>query len=187
MNATAPLRPSFPLALSALLMLGACAGGSGGASGGGEAPAPAGPPPAAVAPSGSAPASGAASHADVLAAVLGPDRAGEPSTLDGIYTDAQAERGRGVFLDVCAECHSTSDWTEDGFLERWNGESVWRFWHYIYEQMPNGEPPYTLERQEVTDAVAFILRLNGVPTGPAELGTEDEAIDVHWLVWPAGS
>ena len=32
-----------------------------------------------------------------------------------------------------------------------------------------------------------IFSLNGVPTGSSDLGTEDEDLDLHWLVWPGGS
>lgn len=109
---------------------------------------------------------------------------GEPTTMDGVYTAAQAARGRQVYETVCVDCHNTEDWVEDGFRERWNGESVWRFWHYIWEQMPNGEPPYSLPRDQVTDVVTYILQLNEVPAGTSELGSDDDSLDVHWLVFP---
>lgn len=160
-----------------------CGGGTAGDGATTPAPAPA-PPAAATVP---APPPSTGDLQAVAARVLGPDRAGEPTTLDGVYSEAQAQRGRAVFEAVCVECHTTDDWTEDNFLARWNGESLWRFWHYIYEQMPEGEPPYTLTRQQVSDATAYIFSLNGVPTGSSDLGTEDEDLDLHWLVWPGPS
>lgn len=159
--------------LGALMMmmaaaaLAACGGGSGAMTAGPEAPTPrtdeAPPPPPPVVDS---------------------ERAGEPTTMDGVYTAAQAARGRQVYETVCVDCHNTEDWVEDGFRERWNGESVWRFWHYIWEQMPNGEPPYSLPREQVTDVVTYILQLNEVPAGTTELGSDDDSLDVHWLVFP---
>ena len=109
----------------------------------------------------------------------------EPSTLDGVYTVAQAERGLRVFENICSDCHNTEDWQDNGFLARWEGESVFRFWYYIYEQMPEGEPPYSLPREQVTDVLTYILQLNGLPAGAAELGSDDDSIDDHWLHWGA--
>ncbi|MDH3223958.1 MAG: cytochrome c [Gemmatimonadota bacterium] len=110
-------------------------------------------------------------------------RAGEATTLDGIYTGAQARRGLGVYRQICSDCHDPADWQDEAFLARWNGESVYRFWYYIYEQMPEGEPPYTLSREQVTDVVTYILQLNALPEGPSELGPDEDSIDDHWLYW----
>jgi mono/diheme cytochrome c family protein len=107
----------------------------------------------------------------------------EPNTLAGIYTPAQARRGRQVYEEICSECHETEEWQDELFLARWNGESVFRFWYYIFEQMPNGAPPYSLPREQVSDVVTYILELNGVPPGPRELGSDDEAVSEHWLYW----
>ncbi len=112
-----------------------------------------------------------------------PAASAEPSTLDGIYTVAQAERGAEVFADVCAECHEPEEWQDELFLARWEGESVYRFWTYIYERMPNGAPPYSLPREQVSDVLTYILQLNGLPAGGMELGSDDDSIDDHWLRW----
>ena len=111
----------------------------------------------------------------------------EPSTLDGVYTEEQAERGLAVYENVCSRCHEAEEWQDDGFKARWDGESVYRFWYYIYERMPNGEPPYSLPREQVSDVVTYILQLNGLPPGDTELGSDDDSIDVHWLRWGSGS
>ncbi|NNM35263.1 MAG: cytochrome c [Gemmatimonadetes bacterium] len=111
------------------------------------------------------------------------DRAGEATTLDGVYTDAQARRGFNVYRQICSDCHEPADWQDDAFLARWNGESVYRFWYYIFEQMPEGEPPYTLSREQVTDVVTYIFQLNALPEGQAELGADEDSIDDHWLYW----
>jgi len=150
----------LPLALFA-----ACSGGSATAS----APTPE-PAPVATAP---APAAEAAPATET----------DEASTLDGVYTVAQAERGLEVYQSVCTECHDgVEDWTDEGFLGRWDGDSVYRFWHYIYERMPHGDP-YTLTREQVSDVLTYILQLNGLPAGAQELGTDDDSLDDYWLYW----
>ena len=147
------------------LLLAACQTGSQGIGGSSEAPAPLN-------------TAGAGGQATEI---------GEPSTLDGIYTPAQAQRGRQVFENICSTCHQTEDWQDAMFLARWEGESVFRFWWFIYERMPYGEPPYSLPREQVSDIVTYILQLNGLPPGDAELGSDDESIGVHWLHWGSQS
>jgi hypothetical protein len=158
----------LPMGLAALVAVTFAACSSAAPS---NSPAPQPAPPAADAAPAPEPAAAAAA-----------DRA-EPSTLDGIYTPAQAERGLAVFENVCSECHETVEWQDELFLARWEGESIFRFWHYIYERMPHGSTPYSLPRQSVTDVVTYILQINGVPAGDSELGTTDDDIDDHWLHW----
>ena len=124
---------------------------------------------------------GAATEPTPAAAPM--EEAREPSTLDGIYTPAQADRGREVYENVCSTCHEAEEWQDELFLQRWNGESVYRFFYYIYERMPNGEPPYSLPRDQVSDVLTYILQLNGLPAGEVELGSDDDSIDQHWLIW----
>ncbi|MEX2471090.1 MAG: cytochrome c [Gemmatimonadota bacterium] len=106
----------------------------------------------------------------------------EPSTLDGIYTVAQAERGEEVFQELCAECHDTEDWTEPAFQGRWADQSTFQLWYYINDRMPY-DNPWSLSRQQVTDVMTYIMQLNDLPTGADELGTSDDDIDRYWIVW----
>ncbi len=152
--------PRGHLAAMALLLV-ACQSGSPPGAGASEAPAPVDSPT----PSG---------------ATVEPR---EPSTLDGIYTAAQAQRGRRVFETTCSACHTTEDWQDELFLARWEGESVYRFWFFIYERMPDDAPPYSLPREQVSDVLTYILQLNGLPSGDGELGSDDDSIDQHWLHW----
>ena len=109
----------------------------------------------------------------------------DASTLDGIYTVAQAARGARVYDGICSECHDgADDWTDSIFLQRWDGDSVFRFWYFIYERMPHGNP-YTLSREQVTDVLTYILQLNGLPPGDRELLTDDDSLDDYWLYWSA--
>ena len=109
-------------------------------------------------------------------------RIAEPNTLHGVYTTAQAQRGRQVFGRICSECHETADWTDPAFLERWEEASIFRLWYWIYERMPHGDPG-SLSREQVTDALTYILQLNGLPPGPNELGTDDDSLDDYWIFW----
>ena len=109
----------------------------------------------------------------------------DPTTADGIFTVAQAERGLQLYRDICSECHTTDDWTERGFRNRWEDESVFQLWYFINDRMPY-EDPWTLTRQQVTDVFTYILQLNGLPTGDTELATDDDSIDDYWIRWGGG-
>ncbi len=154
--------PSFMGAVAALALLTACSSGSQAPV---EAPQPAAPPAEETQPESTA------------STVLD-----EASTLDGIYTMAQAERGGVVFQELCAECHENEDLTETAFRGRWADQSTFQLWYYINDRMPY-DNPWSLTRQQVTDVLTYILSLNGLPTGDAEMGTTDDDIDKYWIVW----
>ena len=138
-----------------LALLAACSGSPG--AGPAETPAPV-----------------AAEPADVVDA--------DPTTADGIFTLAQADRGEDLFRTTCSNCHEREDWTEEGFKGRWEGQSVYQFWYYINDRMPYDDP-WSLTRQQVTDVVTYILTLNGLPAGDTELAVDDDSIDDYWLTW----
>ena len=111
-----------------------------------------------------------------------PAKRDEPNTTHGIYTEEQADRGHAVYGAICSECHVVNDWTAPAFLDRWEEASVYRLWYWIYERMPHGQPG-TLTRQQVTDALAYILQLNGLPSGETELASDDDVLDDYWIIW----
>lgn len=131
--------------------------------------------------------------ATIVAAVVGSATASSPSTaaaysgrapqatswsasrLDsvGVYTAAQAERGKAVYTSVCAECHELEDFTHPDFRADWNGVSLFEFFENIRTTMPD-ENPGTLLREQYVDVVTYVLQLNELPEGPAEF-TGDSA------------
>jgi mono/diheme cytochrome c family protein len=147
-------------ALTALCLLTFIGGCSSGASAPASQPAPAAPAPAAGAEAESA----------------------DPTTADGIFTTTQADRGEALFRSTCSECHESADWTDRGFKGRWEDESVFQLWYYINDRMPYDDP-WSLSRQQVTDVLTYILRLNGLPAGDVELATDDDSIDDYWIAW----
>ena len=96
------------------------------------------------------------------------------STLAGVYTAAQAERGRNTYLAFCRSCHSPSEHTEAAF-NRWVGHPVSTLFSYLLETMPSNNPG-SLDPKDVADVVAYMLRLNAFPTGDAELPADTTAL-----------
>lgn len=146
------------------------------------------PNPSPAHPVGTAPAPAAAPAAPRPASASAPtppaprSRADEPNTLHGVYTAQQADRGLQVYRQICSECHETADWTDQAFLDRWEEASIFRLWYWIYERMPHGNPG-SLTRAQVTDALTYIFRLNGLPPGDLELGSDDDSLDDYWIFW----
>ena len=103
------------------------------------------------------------------------------SVLDGVFTDAQAARGKSLFADTCARCHGNS--LEGGeeapalvgstFVSNWNGSTVGDLVERTRKTMPDGDPG-TLTRQQYTDVITFLLSSNRYPSGKTELPVEVE-------------
>ena len=43
------------------------------------------------------------------------------TSMDGIYTLAQAERGKGLFTSLCERCHSVQEFSGRSFDSIWAG------------------------------------------------------------------
>lgn len=92
------------------------------------------------------------------------------STRDGVYTQAQAERGHELFRARCEECHTENMWKPE-----WDSKTVADLYLFISQNMP--EPaPGTLNAQEVRDAISVFLKGNGLPAGSSELPASLEAM-----------
>jgi S-disulfanyl-L-cysteine oxidoreductase SoxD len=104
-----------------------------------------------------------------------------PRLWRGVYTDAQADRGKAVFDAACIRCHggdlagtTAPALKGDRFQATWGGEMVESLFVKIRDTMP---PNFgtILDDQAKLDIVTYILRTNGFPTGPSELalGSQD--------------
>lgn len=106
------------------------------------------------------------------------------STLEGVYTEAQAERGQQLMWDICAECHFEEDY-QGAFFQDWVGATAWGLWESIWSTMPEDNPG-GLAAQDYSDAVAYMFKLNGLPPGDEELPTEQSALERIRIEWEAG-
>ena len=102
---------------------------------------------------------------------------GRISIWDGVYTDAQAERGRSLYMRSCASCHSAdlSGTFETPplvgrFMPYWSGSTLDALFDYVSTAMPMHNPG-ALSAGANIDIVAFILKSNNIPSGPKELST----------------
>jgi mono/diheme cytochrome c family protein len=90
------------------------------------------------------------------------------STLAGVYTSAQAARGRETFAGLCQSCHSPDTHTGPAFTANWGVQPLSRLFLYISENMPQTDPG-TLTPEQYAQVLAYILQMNGLPAGQREL------------------
>ncbi len=109
---------------------------------------------------------------------------------NGVYTEAQAGRGRSAYQQHCAECHGASlEGAEavplkgDRFNLSWKESTVDRLFRQMSTSMPmseDGSLAGTLARGTYIDIVALVLQNNGFPAGSTEL-TPENAVGVAIL------
>lgn len=111
------------------------------------------------------------------------------TAADGVYTDAQATRGRAVYLEQCQACHGARLEGELGpplagavFLRLWDMLPLAHLVDKIQATMPETNPG-TLTRAQATDLVAHILSANAMSAGPDELRADDSLAQIA-LVGP---
>ena len=112
---------------------------------------------------------------------------------DGIYTEAQAERGRASYQQTCVSCHrddlrgdsTAPSLVGESFLFLWGDMEVGSLSARIEKVMPP-ERPGSLPAQAYTDIVAFILQKNAFPAGSAELGADPDSLRALITPKPAG-
>ena len=102
---------------------------------------------------------------------------------DGVYSDAQAKRGRALYESKCLSCHGADlnggetapALVGIGFQSNWNGQSVGDLSERIRVSMPLGSEG-SLSRQQVSDVIASILFAGEYPAGAAELPREPDVL-----------
>jgi len=102
---------------------------------------------------------------------------------DGIYTEAQAARGKALYLGNCTACHGGSlEGGEDSpplsgpaFLDKWGKLPLGILFGFVNTKMPLGQPG-SLGAQANADIVAYILSYNHLPAGQGELPPDAEVL-----------
>ena len=97
------------------------------------------------------------------------------TTLDPIYTAAQAKRGEETYDGFCLDCHKRSAYTGEVFKTNWNGRPLSDLYGWVLDKMPKGDPGL-LTPAESAEVVAFILQLNHAPAGKTALPADAAAL-----------
>lgn len=120
----------------------------------------------------------------LVCATLGEGRpingqASRETVWGGVFTSAQAERGRGLYSEHCSECHGPA--LEGGEQKALSGDQFWSDWQEttvdyllgrISKNMPyseDGALAGSLGMPAYVDIVAHLLNTNGFPAGADSL------------------
>ena len=102
----------------------------------------------------------------------------EPRIWQGVYSAAQAERGKTSFNSSCLRCHgdklqgnTAPALSGDRFYTSWGNEVVASLFAKIRDTMP---PNFgtSIDDQMKLDIVTYILQTNGYPVGPERADAE---------------
>jgi S-disulfanyl-L-cysteine oxidoreductase SoxD len=117
-------------------------------------------------------------------ASMGQDNAPR-SVWQGVYTEAQAKRGMEAYQYSCATCHlpeldgdpgrDVPALRGDSFMESWNAHTMKDLFDLVSMSMPK-DAPGTLRAQSYVDVLAYLLQVNEIPPGGAELTADSAAL-----------
>jgi mono/diheme cytochrome c family protein len=90
------------------------------------------------------------------------------TSMDGIYTAQQAQRGAGLFESLCARCHSVQEFSGRSFDAIWAGVPAAALYARIANTMPLDQPG-SLGIPQVLALMAHIFDENEMPAGSEPL------------------
>jgi S-disulfanyl-L-cysteine oxidoreductase SoxD len=101
------------------------------------------------------------------------------SVWEGVYTDEQATRGKGLYSQECASCHGgeltggemAPPLAGGEFMAGWDGLTVGDLFERIRISMPQNSPG-SLSGQQNADILSFVLNANKFPSGATEMPKE---------------
>lgn len=120
------------------------------------------------------------------ATAVAPARANQAAgttTMDAVFSEAQARRGDAIYARSCANCHGPEltgadvapALTGTDFVSNWNDLQLGDLFERIRIGMP-ADKPGSLSRQDNADVLAFMLFKAGFPAGATELPTQLEVL-----------
>ena len=90
------------------------------------------------------------------------------SVTDPQFTGAQALSGAEVYTNVCARCHTASQWTGGTFAAGWQDRRLSNFYDLVATTMPQ-DAPGSLSSEQYVNVTAYVLELAGFSSGAVAL------------------
>ena len=101
------------------------------------------------------------------------------SIWDGVFTEEQATRGKGLYSENCASCHGSEltggemapPLAGGEFMAGWDGLTIGDLFERVRISMPQNAPG-SLSGQQNADILSFVFSSNKFPAGTSELPKE---------------
>ena len=101
----------------------------------------------------------------------------------GVYSEAQAKRGEGIYKEQCASCHGDNlegsgpmpPLAGKDFLANWGGKPVAEVFDKTQTSMP-ATAPGSLTPEQTADVIAYMLSVGKYPAGAADLPGKADAL-----------
>ena len=111
------------------------------------------------------------------------------TVLDGVFSAAQARRGRRVYTQNCESCHGAElkggemapSVAGSDFIVFWTELPVGSLFERIKVSMPE-DGPGRLTDEEYIDVVAYLLEANDYPAGEEDMPADKAALDKIMIV-----
>ena len=97
------------------------------------------------------------------------------SVRQGVYSAAQAKRGEKVYEARCLRCHQPEQFVGPVFMQSWKGQTADALYDAIRNTMPTDNPA-GLKPQEYADLLAYLFKVNRLPSGGSELKATKAAL-----------
>lgn len=91
-----------------------------------------------------------------------------------VYSAAQATRGEALYMALCVSCHPPATYTGAVFLT-WQGRTLGELLAYLQDKMPKNDPG-SMTAAEYADVMAYLLKLNKMPTGTRDLPADAKVL-----------
>lgn len=113
-----------------------------------------------------------------VCALAGVAGAQDTATSSGVYTRAQAARGKDVYAGSCRSCHTPQSHTGETFETWWGGKRLSELFTFVSTQMPKNDPG-SLAPDDVADVVAYLLEMNALPPGKHALHPHADSLEQY--------
>jgi quinoprotein glucose dehydrogenase len=113
---------------------------------------------------------------------------------DGVFTEAQAARGKPAYETSCGRCHNNElvgserapALLGNGFFSHWENDTLDKLFTKIRDTMPAGGIESVTDAGKL-DILAYVLAKNGAPAGREELSLELPALEAITIVRQGGA
>jgi S-disulfanyl-L-cysteine oxidoreductase SoxD len=129
------------------------------------------------------PVTRAAAPAATPAAIPAATPAPTKTTEDGVYSDAQATRGKAQYTQSCATCHmddlsgsgQAPPLAGDAFSSVWDGHTVSELFDLTRTTMPQDNPG-SLTPDQYVDIITYLFKANNLPSGKDDLKSDPDTL-----------